>query len=207
MRRVEGFETSVFINCPFDEAYMLLLRPILFTIIDLGLYPRLALESLDSGRPRIEKIIGLIESSKYAIHDLSRLQAAEVGEYFRLNMPLELGIDIGCRLFKGGQWSEKKCLILEAERFRYQAAISDMSNSDIAVHGNDPIEASAVVRNWLNAEAQLRAPGPATIYNRFNDFTTDNYDALSLRGYSSRDILRQPIVELIDDMSGWKRLN
>ena len=197
------FETNVFVNCPFDEDYLPLLRPLLFTIIDLGFNPRIALERLDSGLPRIEKIISLIEESKYAIHDISRLKAKRRGEFYRLNMPFELGIDVGCRLFKPGQWSEKKCLILETERYRYQAALSDMSNSDIAVHHNDPIAISTEVRNWLNNEAGLRAPGPAHVWGRFTDFMADNYDALKGRGFSDRDIEQLPVAELMDCIKEW----
>jgi hypothetical protein len=86
------FDRSVFLNCPFDDAYLPLLRPILFFIFNLGLTPRIALERLDSGRPRIEKIVSLIRDSKYAIHDLSRLKARKAGEYYRMNMPFELGL-------------------------------------------------------------------------------------------------------------------
>lgn len=39
-----SFERNVFVNCPFDEAYLPLLRPILFVITDLDLTPRIALE-------------------------------------------------------------------------------------------------------------------------------------------------------------------
>lgn len=99
-----SFEDNVFINCPFDEEYHALLRPILFTTIYLGLKPRIALERSDSGEPRITKIIELIRESKYAIHDLSRLKARRKGEFFRLNMPFELGIDVGCRTFGGERW-------------------------------------------------------------------------------------------------------
>jgi hypothetical protein len=197
------FDKNVFLNCPFDDEYLPLLRPMLFFILDLGLKPRIALERLDSGRPRLEKIISLIGESKYAIHDLSRLKAKRAGEYYRLNMPFELGLDVGCRLFRGGRWTEKKCLILEAERYRYQAAISDMSNSDIAVHGNDPIEASVQVRNWLNNEAGLRAAGPSLLWGRFTDFMADNYTALLANGYSDRDIKRLPVPELMTCMEGW----
>lgn len=42
------FETNVFINCPFDENYLPLLRPLLFTVIYLRLKPRIALEAIDS---------------------------------------------------------------------------------------------------------------------------------------------------------------
>ena len=197
------FGSDVFVNCPFDEAYLPLLRPILFAIIDLGFRPRIALKSLNSGRPRIEKIISLIESSRYAIHDLSRLQAAQAGEYYRLNMPFELGLDVGCRLFGKGRWKQKRCLVLETERYRYQAAISDLGNSDIAAHGNQPVRALAEVRNWLNTEAGLRALGPAAVWARFTNFAGENYDTLKTRGYSDQDIHSLPIAELIADMSRW----
>lgn len=197
------FETDVFLNCPFDKDYLPLLRPILFVIVDLGLNPRIALESLDSGRPRIEKILSLIESSRFAIHDLSRIQARVAGEYYRLNMPFELGLDVGCRLFKTGRWSEKRCLILEAEPYRYQAAISDLSNPDIASHGNEPIKALSAVRNWLKNEARIRAPGPTAVAIRFGGFMADNHIQLRSDGYSDDDIELLPAAELIDGMRRW----
>jgi hypothetical protein len=200
------FEKNVFINCPFDEEYLPLLRPILFTVIYLGFTPRIALEHLDSGEPRIQKIISLIQESQYAIHDISRIQARRKGEYYRLNMPFELGLDVGCRLFKGGKWSQKKCLILEAERYRYQAAISDMSNSDIAVHNNNPERVLAEVRNWLNNEVCLRSPGPSKVWVAFLDFMAYNYNHLKYRGYSEEDIQRLPVNELIECIQDWIQL-
>ncbi len=155
-----AFETNVFINCPFDSDYKSLLRPIVFCIYRLGFQPRIASERLDGNEPRIEKIIELIEDSKYGIHDLSRIKARKAGELFRLNMPLELGIDLGCKRFRGAPWSDKKCLIMETERYRYQAALSDLSNSDIVAHGDEPLEAFTAVRDWLDQEARLDADGP-----------------------------------------------
>lgn len=198
-----SFERNVFVNCPFDDKYLPLLRPLLFTIIHLGLSPRIALEDLDSGQPRIQKILALITESKYAIHDLSRIKAERKGEFYRLNMPLELGLDVGCRLFKGGQWAQKRCLILESQRYRYQAAMSDLSNSDIAVHNDDPELVVAEVRNWLNAEAGLHAPGPSAIWGAFLDFMAANYDALTARGFSPKDIEKLPIRELIVCIEEW----
>jgi len=198
-----AFKNNVFVNCPFDDAYLPLLRPLLFCIIYLRLIPRIALEALDSGAPRFEKIVSLIKQSKYAIHDLSRLQSSAVGEYFRLNMPFELGLDVGCRLFRGGQSSTKRCLILEAERFRYRAAISDLSNSDIAVHSNEPVNVVTEVRNWLNNEAKLKAPGAAEIWARFNEFMAANYISLKARGFSDANIEKLPIGELIVCMQDW----
>lgn len=198
-----AFKDNVFVNCPFDGPYLPLLRPLLFCVIYLGLTPRIALEALDSGAPRFEKIISLIRQSKYAIHDLSRLQSSAAGEYFRLNMPFELGLDVGCRLFRSGQAAGKRCLILEAERFRYQAAISDLSNSDIAVHSNEPVKVVTEVRNWLTNAADLRAPGPTEVWARFNEFMATNYDSLKVRGFSDADIELLPIGELIGCMKDW----
>lgn len=197
------FEKNVFINCPFDPAYIPILRPIIFTIIYLGFQPRIALERLDSGETRITKIVSFINESKYAIHDLSRLKAKAKDELFRLNMPFELGLDVGCRLFKTGQWASKKCLILEAEHYRYQAAISDLSNSDIAIHNDQPEKAAIEVRNWLNNQDELRAPGPSKVWGAFNDFMAYNFDALILRGFSNKDIKNLPIAELITCMQDW----
>jgi hypothetical protein len=197
------FSRNVFVNCPFDEDYLPLLRPLLFTILRLGLTPRIALEELDSGVPRIQKLIRLITESKYAVHDLSRLQASQTGEYYRLNMPFELGIDVGCRLFGNGRWSEKRCLVLEAERYRYQAAISDISNSDIAVHKNSPEAVVTELRNWLTGQLSRKTPSPSMVWGAFLDFMAWNYDSLKRRGFSEPDIERLPINELLGYMSIW----
>lgn len=198
-----AFEQNVFVNCPFDESFYPLLRPLLFTIIFLRLKPRIATERMDSGEARIAKIVELIQESKYAIHDLSRIKAARKGEVFRLNMPFELGIDVGCRLFKGGEHEKKKCLILVGERYKYQAAISDLSNSDVANHQNIPEDVVIEVRNWLSSTCGLRADGPSRIWDAFNVFMGDNYDALIARGFSARDIERLPVLELLESMEKW----
>lgn len=198
-----SFERSVFINCPFDEKYLNLLRPMIFTILYVGLEPRIALERLNSGESRFEKIVELIRSCKYGVHDLSRLKANKKGEYFRLNMPFELGVDVGCQRFCSGPHAEKKILILETEKYRLQAALSDMSNSDIEAHGDDPVRLVTVVRNWLHSEAGLKAPGPSEVWGRFNDVMADIDKRLRGSGYSDADIQSLPIVEFIAEVRRW----
>lgn len=202
-----AFEKNVFINCPFDDGYRPILRAILFCIYDLGFQPRIAVERLNGAEARIEKLIQLIEESKFGIHDLSRLKAQRAGEIYRLNMPLELGLDIGCRRFKGGDHADKRCLIMETERYRYQAALSDLSNSDIEAHGDEPLEALTIVRNWLNTEAALDARGPSQIWGRFIDFIAYADDVLIAKGYSRRDVDRLPMAEWMKLMREWPDLN
>lgn len=202
-----AFDRNVFINCPFDHEYRAILRPLLFTTIYLGFVPRIALERLDSGQPRIQKLVSLISSSKFAIHDLSRLRAKKKGEFFRLNMPLELGIDFGCRTYGTSRFRRKKILILETEPYRYQAAISDLSGSDIKVHRNEPEEVVLAVRNWLNDEANLHATGASKIWSDFNEFMADNYLKLTARGFSPKDIRNVSMKELMKSMKKWIAAN
>ena len=114
------FETNIFINCPFDNVYVNdLLKPILFVLIKNGLSPRLSLEISDSGQFRLEKINQIIKECKYSIHDLSKVKSTKVGEYARMNMPFELGIDYGIRANMGEHLCKKRFLILEADKYDY----------------------------------------------------------------------------------------
>lgn len=197
------FEKNVFINCPFDATYKGLLRPMLFTVVYLGLQPRIALETMDAGQVRMEKISALIRESKLSIHDLSRIEARKVGELFRLNMAFELGVDFGCRYYGSVLHTEKKTLILESQAHRYKAALSDLSGCDIESHEDIPYRVITVVRNWLKNTCKVKAVGPARIWAEFTQFMADNYDVLIEDGFSRDDIEELPIGELIERMQAW----
>lgn len=199
-----AFETNIFINCPFDEDYYPILRPLLFTILYHGFTPRIALENSDSGQPRLEKLMKLICESKYSIHDLSRLQANRKKEYFRLNMPFELGIDFGCRCFASNGYGEKRFLILEKESFRYMKALSDINGLDIKSHGNDPQKVIKAIRDWFVETIRFRnAKSPTVIWYAFNDFYAKLYDDKIHEGFTDNEINFMPIPELIDNMEDW----
>jgi len=199
-----AFDRNVFVNCPFDSDYLQLLRPILFTIIYLGLKPRIALEVTDSGQARLEKIMGLIRQSKYGVHDLSRCEAIKAGELYRLNMPFELGLDFGCRQYGKGRLRQKKILILEVQPHRYKAALSDLAGIDIEAHANEPYRVIRSIRGWLKNVGVTNAPGPARIEGAFSDFMAENYDALIEDGFASADIEALPVSELIQHMKTWR---
>ncbi|NBC16252.1 MAG: hypothetical protein GVY18_02925 [Bacteroidetes bacterium] len=202
----DQFARNVFINCPFDEEYVPLLRPLLFTVIFLGYDPRIASERSDSGEARLRKICELIGSSKHSIHDISRLKAAEADEFYRMNMPFELGIDYGCRTFSENHLATKKCLVLETKPYDYMKALSDLSGSDIKNHKDDPAEVVRSVRNWFVETVGLRdISPPKQIWYRFNDFTSDFYDARLEEGYTDEDLNMMPVPEYIDFIKGWVR--
>ena len=88
-------------------------------------------------------------------------------------MPLELGIDLGCRRFKGGKHQEKRCLILDKEKYRSQKAISDLSGNDIAYHGEDPEKMVRQVRNWIYHIKKEKLPSGKSIWTTYNEFAFD----------------------------------
>lgn len=200
----DDFDGNVFINCPFDDEYLELLRPLLFTLAFLGFKPRIASERLDSLEVRLSKICDLISKSRYGIHDLSRLKAGEVGEFYRMNMPFELGIEYGCRIYGQGSLKQKRCLILEKEPHDFRRALSDLAGVDIRNHGNDPISLVRAVRNWLRETAGLQNVGsPTRIWYRFNDFASDFYDKRRSEDYSDEDLNMMPVSEYIEFIVAW----
>ncbi len=198
-----NFAKNVFINCPFDPNYIPLLRPLIFTILYLGYTPKTATERSDSGETRINKICELIEQSKLSIHDLSRIRSAKPDEFYRMNMPFELGVDIGCRFFKGGQARDKKCLVLEKEKYRYQKALSDMSGSDIKHHNNEPEELVRQVRNWFVENEIQHADSGTKIWEIFNEFMADFYQKRQDEGFKDRDLEMMPTPEYIRFIKEW----
>ena len=203
---MKNFENNVFINCPFDKDYKPLLHSLIFTIIYLGFNPRITLENPDSGKTRFSKICELIKESKYSIHDLSRIKSTKKDEYFRLNMPFEMGLDIGSRIFNPVLNNSKKCLILEEEQYRFQIAISDISNSDIKNHNGEATNLIKAVRNWFAENGLKHTPSATKIWNKYIDFMDDFYEKRMNEGFTKEEIYDMPIKEIIDYMEEWKKL-
>lgn len=198
-----SFSKNVFVNCPFDSQYEPLLRPLLFTVLYLGYNPRIASERFDSFEQRIDKISELIENSKFTVHDISRMQASRKNELFRLNMPFELGIDYGCRLFKEGDTRNKICLVLDKERYRYHRALSDLSGVDIKEHHNEPEEIVIQIRNWFVENELAKADSATRIWDSFSEFMADFYEKREKEGFKDRDLQKMPTPEYINFIKEW----
>lgn len=197
------FSNNVFINCPFDEDYKSLLRPLLFTIIYFKLHPRIALEKSESSQQRLHKIYNLIQESKFGIHDLSRLKATKKGEYYRLNMPLELGLDMGCKQYGNKDQQNKSYLVIATDSYQYRAAASDLSGADIDAHKDEPENIVRIVRGWLVNQTGIKMHGASKIWGDFLGFMADNFEVLKKRGFSENDIKEYPVPELMVDMKQW----
>lgn len=194
-------EKNVFINCPFDNDYFKLLKPLLFTLCYIGLRPQIS-ETSDSGEVRLHKIRDLILDSCYFVHDLSRMEPLKANELPRFNMPFECGIDFGIKLSDPVKYQDKKFLILEKERYRYQKVISDISGNDIKAHKNEPEGIVKVVRDWFQT-MNNGMPRHKEIWLAFNEFEYDYESIIGGEGYDLEDIGALPFGDIIDFMNGW----
>ena len=197
------FERSVFINCPFDDEFAPILQAIAFCVCNLGFAPRLAPENADNAAPRLARIEQIVSTSKFGIHDLSRCKSRGVGEYSRLNMPFELGIDYACRLWGTEIQRTKTILVLEEGRWDYQKSLSDISGWDIQVHSGDHIKAVRHVRDWLIRNAGAPPVGASRILNEYSDFQAWYWDRELERGASEDDIRAYPTIQLVEAMQEW----
>lgn len=183
---VPAYETSVFINCPFDAHYQPLFEAIVFCVSDCGFRARCALEVDDSAQVRIDKVFQIISECKYGSHDVSRTDLDPQTNLPRFNMPLELGIFLAAKRFGAGKQKWKVGLILDTERFRYHKFISDIAGQDIQSHHGTPRDAIMVVRNWLRTSTKIeRIPDGTEIYRRYELFMQalpDLCRKVSLRG-------------------------
>jgi hypothetical protein len=168
-----NYAKNVFINCPFDDEYQPLFNAIVFAVNDIGFRPKSAKDESNAGEVRFNKIQDLIEECKYSIHDISRADIDVVTGFPRFNMPLELGLDLGCKRYGKSYHQEKVLLVLDVEQFRYRDFISDIAGQDIKAHKAEQAEVINVVRDWLRLELDPKlviTPGGPAIYDRYLRF-------------------------------------
>lgn len=164
---------DVFINCPFDDPYRPMFEALIFCIHACGFRPRSAREVDDAGQARLDKLFGIIEESRYGIHDISRTELDDENGLPRFNMPLELGIFYGAKRYGGEAQKAKKILILDVEKYRYQKFISDLAGMDIHAHGGDPQQLIEKTRDWLANVSRRKLPSAARVAKLYAGMLAD----------------------------------
>ncbi len=136
---------SVFLNIPYDAAFRRLYLAYIVGLIHLGLEPRVTL-GLPGGERRLDRILELIRSCRYSIHDLSRVELDRVPPLTpRFNMPFELGLTVAVAKLedRSHDW-----FLFETAPYRAQKSLSDLNGTDPNIHGGT-IE--GVMRELCNA--------------------------------------------------------
>jgi hypothetical protein len=160
---------SVFINCPFDDGFLPILRAMLFTVCAMGCKPTSALEESDASNLRLSKIYELIGECRFSIHDLSRTELTPATGLPRFNMPIELGIFLGAKHFAK---LRKSALIFVKARDVLSFA-SDLNGMDPIGHGDDPEKVIEPIRHWLSTDGKIHGLPASVILKHYRLFEAD----------------------------------
>lgn len=199
------YETRVFLNCPFDNKFKPLFDAIVFTIHDLGFQARHALID-DSTVVRVERIANEIATSKYSLHDMSRVQLG-ANKLPRFNMPFEAGIAYAVHAMNPYK-RDHHFGVLDGVHYQHNASISDLAGLDSKVHENNPTKAIGCVRDFLRRKSALPLPGENHVAKRYLAFR----GSLALSAKQHKVKLRELSTwgyanDLQDLMARWIRQN
>jgi hypothetical protein len=153
---------SVFVNCPFDGEFKPLRDAILLSALACGFTPRMANDSGDVSRSRMDRITGTMRECTYSIHDLSRSKGGGAWNYARFNMPLELGMAMSM----AHDWMA----LVSVKHRRYEAFVSDLAGFDLKSHDETPPAVIRAVVNWLSTRRNDFTLRPQTVSAAFEDF-------------------------------------
>jgi hypothetical protein len=146
---------AVFVNIPYDERFRRLYLAYIVGLTHLGLEPRATL-GISGTERRLDRILALIQSCRYSIHDLSRVQLDRTPPCTpRFNMPFELGLTVTWAKLNPAQHS---WFVFEARPRRVQKSLSDLDGSDPNIHDGT---VEGVMREICNAFVRSRAARPA----------------------------------------------
>lgn len=168
---------SVFINCPFDDAYLECFEAMVFTVYVSGYEPVCALQDDNFGDVRLDKLKAMIEHCDRSIHDLSRTEISNEG-LPRFNMPFELGLTIGATRYGGVRQRRKRVLVMVRKRYVMAQFLSDAAGQDPHAHEGKPTVVVRLVRNHLRYYysgngRKTPLPGPQYFIALFKEFKRD----------------------------------
>ena len=180
---------GVFLNVPYDKEFSSLYVAYIVGLFHLDLVPHLASEIPGGGR-RLDRIFKLIQSCRYSIHDLSRVEVSVAPTAVpRFNMPLELGITIAWEKLHP---SRHTWYLWESEPYRIQRSASDLNGTDAYIHNGTP---EGVLRELSNAFWSDRMPSVPEILENYR-WIYHKLDAMLYKNGTSNPYDRSVFMEL-----------
>ena len=191
-RPPERSNNAVFLKIPYGDKFSRLYLAYIAGLIHLGLDPRATIE-IPGGRNRLDKILELIRSCRYSIHDLSRVQLDRTPPATpRFNMPSELGLAVASAQADSAL---DGLFVFETVYRRASKSLSDLSGIDPNNHCGT---VEGVMRELCNAFV-LKPPRERTSV----DEMMKTYRAVSGR---VGEILRQTRAQSLFEKSVFKLL-
>jgi hypothetical protein len=136
---------AVFLNIPYDNRFRRQYLAYIVGLTQLGLEPRTTL-GIPGGERRLDRILALIQSCRYSVHDLSRIEIdRNPPPTPRFNMPCELGMTITWQKLNP---TRHTWFVFESRHRRLQKSLSDLDGTDPNIHG---ATVEGVMRELCNA--------------------------------------------------------
>lgn len=180
---------SVFLNVPYDEEFSSLYVAYIVGLFQLDLVPHLASE-IPGGDRRLNRIFKLIQSCRYSIHDLSRVEVNVVATAVpRFNMPLELGMTI---TWANLHPSRHDWFVWESDPYRIQRSASDLNGTDAYIHNGTP---EGVLRELCNAFWRDQMPSVPRMIENYQ-FVNNNLNAILYKNGTSNPYDRSVFMGL-----------
>jgi hypothetical protein len=179
----------VFINCPYDSDYLPLLQAMVFAVHACGFVARLAMLEAGSQLGRLDRLVDLVRSCRFGIHDLSRVQWTGDDILPRFNMPFELGMAYGAFRLGTGRCRQMQLLVLEAEAYRHQHTLSDIAGLDGKVHGNSADALIGCVRDFLADHVDPRPVGATRLRSLYEEFRAELPRLATDRGLTLEELM------------------
>ena len=147
-------DNAVFLNIPYDDPFKFQFLAYIVGLSHFGLEPKATL-GISGGERRLDRILALIQSCRYSIHDLSRVQIDRHPPATpRFNMPGELGMTITWqRLYP----TRHTWFVFETKHRRLQKSMSDLDGTDPNIHGGTQ---EGVMRELCNAFVRRQGSRP-----------------------------------------------
>lgn len=180
---------GVFLNVPYDEEFSSLYVAYIVGLCHLDMVPHLASE-IPGGDRRLNRIFKLIQSCRYSIHDLSRVEMSVAPTAVpRFNMPLELGMTITWSNLHPGRHT---WFVWESEIYRIQRSASDLNGTDACIHNGTP---EGVLRELCNAFWRDTMPSVPKMLESYR-FVNNNLNAILFKNGTSNPYDRSVFMEL-----------
>lgn len=120
-----------------------------------------------------------------------------------MNMPFELGLDMGFRRAPDEQTNGKKFLIFENEPYDLKRALSDLAGADVEFHRGNFELVIKKLRNFLVVEAEASLPGPTKIETEYFTFLGWMTEKKISEGHTEKEATQLPTRERLAEMKNW----
>jgi len=120
-----------------------------------------------------------------------------------MNMPFELGLDMGRRRAPDPETRDKKFLIFEKEPYELKRCLSDLNGVDVAFHREDYQLIIKKLRDFLRVEANCNLPGATALEDEYAIFQGWMTEKKIHEGHTEKEALDLPTQERLDEMHSW----